>query len=160
GNGIVEYPEWCDGESFCASNCTIDRYACCQFATGSGGCSNDVPAYTLFAYQYQVCGTYGGTFERGLTGPAGPAPAAPPRERVGPDRGRLRRAAPTRGADQPLLPRPIRAGLRRCLDGVQQRHHAVHLELRLQELPGHPDRARYVRRRRSLRVRSLIRPAA
>jgi len=78
GNGIVEYPEWCDGESFCASNCTIVRYACCQFATGSGGCSKDVPAFTLFANQYGVCGTYGGTFEMGLTAPAGSACTDPP----------------------------------------------------------------------------------
>jgi hypothetical protein len=78
GNGIVESPEWCDGESFCDSNCTIHRYACCEFATGGGACSADVPAYTLFAYQNGVCGNYGGTFRLGKIQATGGACADPP----------------------------------------------------------------------------------
>src|SRR5262245_61320417 len=160
GNGIVEYPEWCDGESFCASNCTIVRYACCQFATGSGGCSKDVPAFTLFANQYGVCGTYGGTFEMGLTAPAGSACTDPPSNVSG------LMAGPC--VEPPPLAAPINLCCQSrlgpvCGDVSTASDSAITQfiwELRLQQLPGHPDRARDVRRRRSLRVRSLIRPAA
>jgi len=78
GNGIVEQPEWCDGESFCESNCTIYRYACCEYATSGGACSADVAAYTLFAYQYSECGNYGGTFMLGKAAPSGAAACADP----------------------------------------------------------------------------------
>jgi hypothetical protein len=70
GNGIIEGAEWCDGDEFCESNCTIRRFACCEFATPSGGtCSATVPAFTLFVYQSSVCGRYGGTFWLGRVAP-------------------------------------------------------------------------------------------
>jgi hypothetical protein len=92
GNGVIEYPEQCDGESYCPG-CFIPRYACCEFGSGDSTCAKAVPAMVLLAYQYQVCGIFGGTFMTGLVpsgteacpdpsqgtlGPCGgPAPAFP-----------------------------------------------------------------------------------
>jgi hypothetical protein len=79
GNGVIEPGEWCDGDEFCASNCAIERVACCSIATPSGTCSADVPAFTLFAQQATVCDpSAGGTFRLGLVAAAGAAcPDAP-----------------------------------------------------------------------------------
>ena len=78
GNGIIEPGEWCDGDEFCESNCSIRRVACCEFSTPSSDtCSLDVPAFTLFANQAGVCGNRGGTFRLGLIAPTGPACAEP-----------------------------------------------------------------------------------
>jgi hypothetical protein len=65
GNGVIEGDEWCDGESFC-QGCTIARHACCEYPAGEALCAIDVPALTLYANQYQVCGFYGGTFRMGM----------------------------------------------------------------------------------------------
>jgi hypothetical protein len=74
----VEPGEWCDGESFCDSNCAIHRYACCEFSTSGGACSSVAFPYTFHAYQYTECGQYGGTLYIGKTVPAGGACANPP----------------------------------------------------------------------------------
>jgi hypothetical protein len=89
GNGVIEGEEWCDGDEVCEPNCTIRRFACCELPISGGGtCSADVPAFTLFANQYAVCGEFGGTFSTGSVAAAGadcaePLPGYPHAEQAG-----------------------------------------------------------------------------
>ena len=73
GDGVINPGEWCDGEEFCASNCAINRVACCSITTPSSAqCSKDVPAYTLTVYQQTVCPlASGGTFMLGKVSSGG-----------------------------------------------------------------------------------------